>query len=179
MFHPDYNSIITKLPKSLVKRAFHRFLHHSRSPIASEKIFEKCDRIEAYLYHTLEIYEKGLNRKRKKQIQTIEPLENLSYNSKASVKTHTIMTNQETQTQDTTLNCNHEEEINCHVKKELDSLFQQLLEYNEKTFGSLMQEITKQLEERVNANNKLRSEIEQQKIKLYKAEKLLTSLKPQ
>ena len=55
----------------------------------------------------------------------------------------------------------------------------QLLKYNEKTFGFLMREITKQLEERVNANNKLRSEIEQQKIKLHKAEKLLASLKSQ
>ncbi|RHZ60177.1 hypothetical protein Glove_357g54 [Diversispora epigaea] len=113
---------------------------------------------------------------KKEQIQTIEPLENLSYNSKASFKTHTIMTNQETQTQDTVPICIYEEEINRRVKKELDSLSRQLLEYNEKTFGSFMQEITKQLEERVNANNKLRNEIEQQKIKLQKAEKLLASL---
>ncbi|RHZ58325.1 hypothetical protein Glove_374g30 [Diversispora epigaea] len=86
------------------------------------------------------------------------------------------MPDQETQTQDTDPICNHEEEINCHVKKELDSLSRQLLEYNEKTFDSFIQEITKQLEERVNANNKLHNEIEQQKIKLQKAEKLLASL---
>jgi len=33
-----------------------------------------------------------------------------------------------------------------------------------------MQEITKQLEERINANNKLRCEIEQQKLKLQDME---------
>ncbi|RHZ76350.1 hypothetical protein Glove_198g85 [Diversispora epigaea] len=74
------------------------------------------------------------------------------------------------------LNSNEKEAINSRVKKELDSLSLQLLEFNEKTFGSFMREITKQLKERVNANNKLRNEIEQQKIKLQKAEKLLASL---
>ena len=89
------------------------------------------------------------------------------------------MPDQETQTQDADPICDHEEEINTRVKKELDSLSRQLLEFNEKTFGSFMQEITKELEERVNTNNKLRSEIEQQKIQLQKVEKLLASLKSQ
>ena len=133
MFHPDYNPIIAKLPKSLVKRAYHRLLYHSRYPVTPERISEKCDRIENYLYHTLEVYEKGLNRKRKKQIQIIEPLENLSYNNKASVKTHIDMVNQEIQTLDTnsckcdqTHNCpcfTCEDEINRRVKKELDILY--------------------------------------------------------
>src|SRR5437764_4891370 len=119
MFHPDYNPIIAKLPKSLVKRAYHRLLYHSRSPVTSEQISEKCDRIENYLYHTLEVYEKGLNQKRKKQIQIIEPLENLSYNRKASVKTHIDMVSQESQTQDIVpiCTCDHQEEINRRVKK--------------------------------------------------------------
>ncbi|CAG8814088.1 6387_t:CDS:1, partial [Dentiscutata erythropus] len=95
------------------------------------------------------------------------------------------MTNQETQTQDIDPICDQthkcpcfacEEEINCHIKKELDSLSLQLLEFNKKTFDPFIQEITKRLEERVNANNKLRSEIDQQKLKLQKAEKLLASL---
>ncbi|CAG8559515.1 22339_t:CDS:1, partial [Dentiscutata erythropus] len=89
------------------------------------------------------------------------------------------MPDQETQTQDTDPICDHEEEINTRVKKELDSLSRQLLEFNEKTFDPFMQEITKQIEERINANNKLRSEINQQKLKLQKAEKLLASLKSQ
>ncbi|RHZ89272.1 hypothetical protein Glove_16g114 [Diversispora epigaea] len=79
------------------------------------------------------------------------------------------MPDQETQTQDTDPICDHEEEINSRVKKELDSLSLQLLEFNKKTFDPFIQEITKQIEERVNANNKLRSENDQQKLKLQKA----------
>ena len=182
MFHPDYNPIIAKLPKSLVKRAYHRLLYHSRSPVTSEQISEKCDRIETYLYHTLEVYEKGLNRKHKKQIQIIEPLENLSgvYNVE--------MTNQEFQTQDTVPICTcdqahkcpcfaSEDEINRRVKKEVDVLCQQLLEYNEKTFGKFIREITIEYEERVKANKKLRCEVEEKKIELQEAEKFLASLK--
>ncbi|RHZ54748.1 hypothetical protein Glove_423g92 [Diversispora epigaea] len=98
------------------------------------------------------------------------------------------MPDQETQTQNTIPTCNRthncscfacEEAINSRVKKELDSLSLQLLEYNEKTFGSFIQEITKQIEERVNANNKLRSENDQQRIQLQKAEKILADLKSQ
>ena len=188
MFHPDYNPIIAKLPKSLVKRAYHRLLYHSRSPITLEQISEKCDRIENYLHHTLEVYEKGLNRKRKKQIQIIDPLENLSYNNKASVKTHIDMINQESQTQDTIPIClcdqTHrcpcfacEDEINRRVKKEVNVLFQQLLEYNEKTFDKFMREITIEHEEQVKANKKLRSEVEEKKIELQEAEKFLEYLK--
>ncbi|RHZ66591.1 hypothetical protein Glove_306g14 [Diversispora epigaea] len=120
--------------------------------------------VESFLRHEVNRYQKKLKYQRK----SWPMVKNSLYN--------TDMPDQETQTQDTVPICDHEEEINCHVKKELDSLSRQLLEYNEKTFGSLMQEITKQLEEQVNANNKLRSEIEQQKIKLYIAEKLLASL---
>ena len=86
MFHPDYNPIIAKLPKWLIKRAYYRLLHHSIGLQFHQNKFLKNVIDEIYLYHTLEVYEKGLNRKRKKQIQIIEPLENLSYNSKASVK---------------------------------------------------------------------------------------------
>src|SRR6185369_3859841 len=178
MFHPDYNPIIAKLPKSLVKRAYHRLLYHSRFPVTSEQISEKYDRIENYLYHTLEVYEKGLNKKRKKQI--IEPLENLSYNID--------MVNQESQTQDTIPIClcdqTHrcscfacEDEINRRVKKEVNVLFQQLLEYNEKTFDKFMREITIEHEKRVNENKKLRCEVEEKKIELQKAKRFLENLK--
>ncbi|CAH1770124.1 10180_t:CDS:1, partial [Entrophospora sp. SA101] len=137
----------------------------------------------AYLYHTLEVYEKGLNRKRQKQIKTIEPLENLPYNSKA-VKTHINMVNQEIQTLDTnsckcdqTHKCPCEEEINRRVKKELDILCRRLLEYNEETFGKFMQEIFIEHENRVNENKKLRCEVEEKKKELQKAEKFLEYLK--
>ncbi|CAH1769172.1 1487_t:CDS:1, partial [Entrophospora sp. SA101] len=149
------------------------------SPVIPERISEKCDRIENYLYHTLEVYEKGLNRKRKKQIQIIEPLENLSHNNKASVKTYIDMTNQETQTQNINpiCTCNHEEEINRRVKKELDILCRRLLEYNEETFGKFMREIIIEHVDRVKANKKLRCEVEEKKIELQEAEKYLEYLK--
>ncbi|CAG8521192.1 11144_t:CDS:1, partial [Dentiscutata heterogama] len=161
MFYPDYNPIIVKLPKSLVKRAYHRLLHHSRSPVTSKQISKKYDRIENYLYHTLEVYKKRLNRKHKKQIQIIDLLENLSYNynKKASVKTHIDIINQESQTQDTIPICScdqthrcpcfaYEDEINRRVKKEVNVLFQRLLEYNKKTFDKFMREITIEHEKR-------------------------------
>jgi hypothetical protein len=90
------------------------------------------------------------------------------------------MADQETQTQDTiapTYTCNYEEEINQWVKKEVDVLFQQLLEYNDKTFGKFMQEITMKYEERVKANKKLRCEVEEKKIQLQEIEKFLENLK--
>ncbi|CAJ0856892.1 11336_t:CDS:1, partial [Entrophospora sp. SA101] len=175
-----------KLPKSLVKRAYHRLLYHSRSPVTSEQISEKCDRIENYLHHTLEVYEKGLNRKRKNQIQIIDPLENLSYNNKASDETHIKMVNQESQTQDTnSCKCDQthkcpcftcEDEINHRVKKEVDILFQRLLAYNEEIFGKFMQEIIIEHEDQVKANKKLRCEVEEKKKELQGAEKFLEYL---
>ncbi|CAG8703515.1 9693_t:CDS:2 [Dentiscutata heterogama] len=97
-----------------------------------------------------------------------DPLENLSYNynNKASVKTHIDMINQESQTQDTIpiCSCNQthrcfcfvcEDEINHRVKKEVNVLFQRLLEYNEKTFDKFMREINIEHKKRVNENKKL------------------------
>ncbi|KAG9295535.1 hypothetical protein G9A89_016633 [Geosiphon pyriformis] len=72
--------------------------------------------------------------------------------------------------------CDHEEEINRRVKKEVDVLCQLLLEYNENTFGKFMRGITNDHEERVKANKKLRCEVEEKKIELQEAEKILASL---
>ncbi|CAG8814515.1 11489_t:CDS:2, partial [Dentiscutata erythropus] len=82
------------------------------------------------------VYEKGLNRKRKKQIQIIDPLKNLSYNYNNKASTHRCP-------------CfAYGDEINRRVKKEVNILFQRLLEYNEKTFDKFMQEITIEHEKR-------------------------------
>ncbi|CAG8490141.1 39055_t:CDS:2, partial [Gigaspora margarita] len=69
------------------------------------------------------------------------------------------------------------DEINHQVKKDIDILCQRLLEYNENTFGKFMREITNEHEERVKANKKLRYEVEEKKIELREAEKILASLK--
>ncbi|CAJ0846225.1 1674_t:CDS:1, partial [Entrophospora sp. SA101] len=66
---------------------------------------------------------------RKKQIKTIEPLENLSYDID--------MANQESKTLPI-CKCDHEDEIYHQVKKEVNILFQRVMEYNEKTFGKFM-----------------------------------------
>ncbi|RHZ45863.1 hypothetical protein Glove_645g7 [Diversispora epigaea] len=166
-FNRAYMNLIKQLPPSLVEESWKHLTTRKRNCLTELEACGIDPGIEDFLQHEIIVY----NRKKKRQRRSPLPLENLSYN--------TIMSNQETQTQDTAPICDHEEEIHCRVKKELDSLSQQLLKFNEKTFGSFMQEITKQHEEWVNANNKLRSEIERQKIQLHKTEKLLASLKSQ
>ncbi|RHZ85661.1 hypothetical protein Glove_63g18 [Diversispora epigaea] len=63
LFHIDYKIITDKLedklPKSLVKRLYDRLLSLKHNPITLNQISEKHNRIETYLYHTLEIYEQG------------------------------------------------------------------------------------------------------------------------
>src|SRR3990170_8777026 len=65
MFHPDYNYITDKLPVSIKDRAYQRLLNHSYKPILLNQISKKNKRIEDYLHHTLEIYQKSLDRSRK------------------------------------------------------------------------------------------------------------------
>ncbi|RHZ84512.1 hypothetical protein Glove_80g7 [Diversispora epigaea] len=172
----SWSDLIKQLPPSLAEESWKRLTTRKRNPLTELEARGIDPNIEDFLQHEIMVY----NRKKERQRRSPSPLENLSYSIN--------MTNQETQTQDTVPTCNQthkcscfacEEEINSRVKKELDSLSLQLLEYNEKTFGSFMHEITKELEERVNTNNKLRSEIEQQKIQLQKVEKILASLKSQ
>ncbi|RHZ63715.1 hypothetical protein Glove_328g96 [Diversispora epigaea] len=163
-FNKAYSGLINKLPPSLVNEAWKRLISRKKSPMTAENASAVNLLVESFLRHEVNRYQKKLKYQRK----SWPIVKNSLYN--------TDMPDQETQTRDTDPICDHEEEINCRVKKELDSLSLQLLKYNEKTFGSLMQKITKQLEEQVNANNKLRSEIEQQKIQLHKVEKLLASL---
>jgi hypothetical protein len=66
MFYSDYKHITDRLPKSLVKRACERLLHHSKDSVPLEFISKKSERIESYLKYTLEIYENSLNRKKRK-----------------------------------------------------------------------------------------------------------------
>ena len=81
------------------------------------------------------------------------------------------MANKDTQTEVTNNTiCNHEEEINQHVK-ELDVLCQ--LKYNKETVGSFIENITKDYEQRIKENKKLRDEIERIRLRLQEAEKYL------
>ncbi|RHZ81541.1 hypothetical protein Glove_119g20 [Diversispora epigaea] len=175
-FNKAYSGLINKLPPSLINEAWKRLISRKKSPMNAEEASAVNPLVESFLRHEVNRYQKKLKYQRKSL-----PLFKNSLND-------TDMPDRETQTQDTDLICDQthkcpcfacEGEINCRVKKELDSLSLQLLEFNEKTFDPFIQEITKQLEERVNANNKLRSEINQQKLKLQKTEKLLAGLKSQ
>ena len=65
MFHSDYKHIIDRLPKSLIKRACQKLLHHSKDPVLLESISKKSKWIESYLRYILEVYKNSLNRKRK------------------------------------------------------------------------------------------------------------------
>jgi hypothetical protein len=72
---------------------------------------------------------------------------------------------------------NYEEENNRWVMNELKVLSQHLLDYNRRTFGKFMQDIEREYREQVNANKKMRYEIENLKMQLLETEKELVSMK--
>ena len=65
----------------------------------------------------------------------------------------------------------HEEENNRQVMNELKVLSRHLVDYNKRTFGKFIQDIEKEYRERINANKKLRCEINDLKTQLQEAEK--------
>ena len=127
--------------------------------------------VESFLRHEVNRYQKKLKHQRRSWplLENLQTMYNIN------------MTDQETQTQDTTVpnlpSCNHEKEINDQVMKKLEITHQQLLEHHSDVYNNFMQDITRDYEKRVNENKKLRCEIEQQKIQLQEAEKCLAYLK--
>ena len=169
MFHPDYKHITDKLPVSIKDRAYQRLLNHSRNPIPLNQISEKNKRIEDYLHHTLEIYQKSLVRSRK--IMDRKKLRPQSWPECPAPLTLPIsyVTDNGTQTD----NKDHEAEINSRVFV----LQEQLLKYNKETFGRFMQNLTREHEERIKANNQLRHEICKMKAQVQRIEKALAIMK--
>jgi hypothetical protein len=166
MFHPDYKCIFDKLPISIVNRSYQRLLHHSHKPIPPEQISEKNERIEEYLRHTLKIYQNSLDRKRT-ITKTMDqkkprPVTNVTPECSAPLSLP--------------IACNHEEEINSRVKNELIIWQKQLLNYNNETFARFMQELTREHDERIKANQQLRNEIKNMKMQVLEAEKILASM---
>ncbi|RHZ54582.1 hypothetical protein Glove_426g42 [Diversispora epigaea] len=135
-FNKVYSGLINKLPPSLVCEAWSRIISRKRNPITEEEASSINPLVESFLRHEVNRYQKKLKYQRK----SWPIVKNFLYD--------TDIPDQETQTQDTDPICVHGEEINTRVKKELDSLSRQLLEFNEKTFDPFIQEITKQIEER-------------------------------
>ncbi|CAG8677700.1 1402_t:CDS:1, partial [Paraglomus brasilianum] len=69
------------------------------------------------------------------------------------------------------ITCDHEEENNRRVMNELKYkiLTQHLLDYNKRTFEKFMRDVNREYNERVNANNKMRCEIEDLKMQAQEA----------
>ncbi|RGB34292.1 hypothetical protein C1646_760704 [Rhizophagus diaphanus] len=130
--------IIVRLPKNLVKRACERLLHHSKDPVPLESIFEKSERIESYLRHTLKVYNNSLNRKKRKNIaqkKVLRPQSWPEYNVFPVLPAIYVIDNG---TQTINITCDHEEENNHWVINELKVFCQHLLDYNKRTFEKFM-----------------------------------------
>jgi hypothetical protein len=171
MFHPDYNYITDKLPVSIKDRAYQRLLNHSYKPIPLNQISEKNKRIEDYLLHTFEIYQKSLDRKRKTMDR--KKLCPQSWPECPAPLTLPIsITDNGTQTGN--IVCDHEAEINSRV----NILQKQMLKYNKETFGQFMQNLTRGHEKRIKENNQLRQqEISKMKAQIQGIEKALAIMK--
>src|SRR6266542_2164138 len=142
----------------------------------------KSGRIESYLRHKLEVYENSLNRKRKNMAQEklLHPRSWPECNVFPASPAIYVSENG-TQTVDSTwpeaLKHDHEEENNRQVMNELKVLSQHLLDYNKRTFKKFMRDVNLEYNERVNANKKMRYEIEDLKMQVQEAEKELASMK--
>ena len=171
MFHPDYKHITDKLPVSIKDRAYQRLLNHSRNPIPLEQISEKNKRIEDYLQHTLEIYQKSLDRSRKTMDRKKSRPQSWPECPTPLTLPISYVTDNGTQTDN--IACDHEAEINGRVIV----LQKQLLKYNKETFGRFMQNLTREHEERIMENNQLRHEINKMKVQVQGIEKALAVMK--
>jgi hypothetical protein len=166
MFHPDYNYITDKLPVSIKDRAYQRLLNHSHKPIPLNQISEKNKRIEDYLLHTLDIYQKSLARSRK----TMDL-------KKPRPQSWPECLPPDNRSQTENKSCDHRAEINDRAKYELIVLQKQLLKYNKETFGRFMQNLTRDHEKRIKENNQLRQEISKMKAQVQGIEKALAIMK--
>src|SRR5687767_2420470 len=140
MFHPDYNYITDKLPVSIKDRAYQRLLNHSHKPISLNQISEKNKRIEDYLHHTLEIYQKSLDRNRKSMDRKKSRPQSWPECPAPISLPISYVTDNGTQTDNITLEHDHEVEINSRVIV----LQEQLLKYNNETFDRFMQNLTRE-----------------------------------
>ena len=180
MFHPDYNYITGRLPVSIKDRAYQRLLNHSRKPIPLNYISEKNKQIEDYLLHTLETYQRSLDRRRKTMDRKKpRPQSWPECQRKHAPLTLPIvyLTDNGTQTDNNTwpeaLKHDHEAEINSRIIV----LQKQLLKYNKETFGRFMENLTREYERRIKENNQLRQEISKMKVQVQGIEKALASMR--
>ncbi|CAG8536415.1 13913_t:CDS:2, partial [Gigaspora margarita] len=165
-FNQAYTGLVQQLPPSLVEDTWKRLTMRKRNPLTELEARGINPEIEDFLQHEIIVY----TRKKQRQRRSIPLLENLLYDID--------MANQETQIQNTAPICICDQTHKCPCFASEDEINRQrLMEYNENTFGKFMREITNEHEERVKANKKLRCEVEEKKIELREAEKILASLK--
>ena len=162
-FNKAYSDLTNLMPPSLLNELWMRLTTRKRNPLTEEEVSSINPIVEAYLKHEVDRYRKKLKCNRK---NWISPKKALRINtmdkkdmSQRSYSPHIVPKHI----------CNHEQD--------LDTLRQQLLEYNRKTFETLIQDLTSEYEKRVNANKEMRCEIENMRAYIRESEKFLALLK--
>ncbi|CAJ0845637.1 2974_t:CDS:1, partial [Entrophospora sp. SA101] len=128
-FNQAYSELIRKLPPSLVYETWKRLIFRKRDPIPEEEASAVNPLIEAFLRHEVNRYQKKI----KFQWRNWLLLKDLSNNYNMDKETNTI----------SNCICNHEEEINRKVKKEVEILYRQILNHNQETFEKFMKKLDK------------------------------------
>ena len=170
VFNQAYSDLLAKLPASLINEAWVRLTSRKRKPLSEKEASEINLIVESFLKHEVIRYQKRLMRQRRTQSWPECPT-SLSFKKIPYI----CVTNSAAQTDNIT--CDHEEENNRRVMNELKVFRQHLLDYNKRTFEKFMQDIEREYRERVNANKKMRYEIEDLKMQVQEAEKELASMK--
>src|SRR5208282_2876097 len=170
VFNQAYSDLLTKLPASLINEAWIRLTSRKRNPLSEKKASEINPIVESFLKHEAIRYQKKLMRQRRTQSWPECPI-SLSFKKIPYI----CVTDSDAQTDSIT--CDHEEENNRRVMNELKVLSQYLLDYNKRTFEKFMRDVNQEYNERVNANKKMRYEIEDLKMQVLKTEKELASIK--
>ena len=182
-FNQAYSELLAKLPASMINGAWIRLTSRKRNPLSEKEASEINPIVELFLKHEAIRYQKRLMRQKRTQSWPECPT-SLSFKKISTI----YVADNGTQTDDSTwpgqrdssnqaLKHDYEEENNRRVMNELKVLFRHLVDYNKRTFGKFMQDIEKEYRERINANKKLRCEINDLKTQLQEAEKELASMK--
>ena len=183
VFNQAYSDLLAKLPASLINEAWIRLISRKRNLLSEKEASEINLIVESFLKHEVIRYQKRLMRQRRTQswpeCPTLLPFEKISTIYVADNGTQTDDSTWPNQRgfSDQALKHDHEEENNRQVMNELKVLSWHLVDYNKRTFRKFMQDIEKEYRERINANKKLRCEINDLKTQLQEAEKELASMK--
>ena len=129
------------------------------------------------MLHTLEIYQKSLDRSRA-SASTTKTMDRKKSRSQIwpecpAPLTLPISYVTDNGTQTDNIVCDHKAEISSQIIV----LQEQMLKYNKETFGRFMQNLTREHEKRIKANSQLRYEINEIKAQVQGIEKALAVMK--